>query len=291
MALPNLRSFSVHYFEGGDRGAGSLNTHPSVWVCPMKTKHEVEIPTTVNERMETRPFPVKTPYGFIMPSECSSITDLKFDESPVSSSLLSRILTLPNRLESFEYEIGDMLNKDEPFAVGVVFQGLEAQASSLKRLVLSIASETAYKSDHFDLLPEDKRRLNSLTKLVVLEHLSVPVDMVLGPGKDFYDRKEASTESSFVTRDPFHGLLPLSLARLELELVDDWELEFFLAKTGIPRTLQRIHEALPALRTVVIHDGNAWRGKVESGVGQRMITEWRENALIPEGLEIEILGI
>lgn len=279
LTLPNLRSLSVKGFTGVDRGHGSLDDHPSVHVDLEESRNE-EFPTVVNEQGESRNLPIDTAYGFIMPPGCSWVTELKFEDCSVESALLGRILTLPNKLESFEYEIGPLSVGNEPFIPSVLVGGLQVQASTLKKIAVSIGVETDFETHITE--EADNRLLGPLTEFIALEHLSVPLDLLLPSGEDFSNDNVPPPP----TRNPLDDLLPRSLTYLELVLTDNWTLYDFLTTTGLMHTLQRTSGSLPALRVFKVYtsreqdrDASIW-----------ISAEWQKRDASAVEFEIRYLG-
>lgn len=279
MGLPNLRSLSVRCFAGVERGHGFMDDHPSVSLAFAEDEDEddpLEFLTIVNAQGESRPLPVDTPYGFIMPPKCSSITEFKFGDSVVDITLLNDILALSTQLESFEYEMGGANIGDEPFIPRSIVKGLHAQASTLKRLVISTGN--AEPEDFSENVEDDDHELGSLTQLTSLQHLEIPLSFLI--------RHNDKNVDIGASPSPLFKLLPRSLVHLGLELTDIWPLDEFLTLAGLPETLQEIRKTLPALRTIIVNCVN----KADEEASQRLNAQWQKRDADGVQLEIRYVG-
>lgn len=304
MTLPNLRSFSVVYFAGTDRTDGTFNDDTMVHLHPDNDDHEdneyneddnednedneddeynednedepMEFPTTINAQGWSRSKPLHTPYGFIIPPQCSFVRKLKFEESGSNSDVLTRILALPTQLESLEYEMGDYL-ATEDFLPAAIVEAIHAHALTLERLVISFAY-TFYEYTRPDIVVNDlELGMCSLTRLASLRHLGLPFISLI-PEPD--DKPTISA-----AQNPLDVLLPRSLVHLELYLDLAWRLDEFLAVTGLPQTLPRTHQALPALRRIVVKC--MFTRPEDKETSQRVTAHLREGGA--DEIELEIL--
>ncbi|KAF8323755.1 hypothetical protein DL93DRAFT_2092445 [Clavulina sp. PMI_390] len=289
-ALPNLRSLTVHNFRGIDRGTGFMDDHPSVHVGPASelveqfsddyqsdSSEEPDLPHLFNAEGEKYFLPEHTPYGAILPPKCSFITHLTFTSSAASSELLSRILALPIRLESFKYDCAFGANGSEMeglFIPGAIAEGLLTQAGTLRTLVITVSEEShrdAYERNRQGLLEQNadfgtefSGLLGPLDRMEVLERLAVPIDMLmegLAPehrGSDSTsdnDSSQGSQGSSLrrVALEP--PLLPKSLVQLELSLPSGPApmLADLCKAADLPQSLGQIEEQLPMLKLLVVY--------------------------------------
>lgn len=243
MMLPSLTSLTVGGFAGEAwevddvllRIGGTLDVL-SRGANSLEAEAEFSSPTS-QEPPSAESRVVKASSRYFLPPKSSSITRLRFVMSVVSCHLLSRVLTLPSALESFQYELGGAMFGFEKFVALELLPGLLSQAGSLKELIID--------ARHDDL--EDAEPLfSSLAELGVLERLVIPISMLLGPG-------QLGVETGAV-QNPLDLLLPSSLVTLGLDLDHGWSggLTRLLSVTGIPETLPATARRLPALKKVVI---------------------------------------
>lgn len=83
-------------------------------------------------------------------------------------------------------------------------------------------------------------------------------------------------------RNPIDKLLPQSLIHLSIDLDGLWVIDEFLALTGIPQTLRRTHETLPALRKIVVN----YLHIEDDEPSQRAMARLQEHRV--DGIELEI---
>lgn len=169
------------------------------------------------------------------------MTRLEFEHSAIDCDVLNRILTLPRRLESFKYSLGDATVGYWPFVPSRFYPGLCRHAESLVELF--ITDEDGVENFDDD---EGGPMLGSLHAFKALTHLRLPAELLFG----FNDGPPTTEFEPVAARNisPLDALLPPSLVILELELRGDDPLKHFMATTGIPKTLTRTSYQLPDLR-------------------------------------------
>ncbi|KAF8309987.1 hypothetical protein DL93DRAFT_2084930, partial [Clavulina sp. PMI_390] len=114
---------------------------------------------------------LKRPNGYTILPRSSSITSLRLEDSTARCTLLSRILMLPIRLETLEYQIGDVYD-DDPFYPSHFLPGLLSHASSLRELNITVM---VYNRDWSD----DEPFIGSLSGITALEKLRAPLIVLL----------------------------------------------------------------------------------------------------------------
>lgn len=250
MVLPSLRSLTVGAFAGEDGSEWSLvrvegpteedeseeeNSSNSI-DSPHPRPQNGDI---ANERSK----PIRTSTGvYILPPKSSAITHIELAISLISSSLLSRILTLPVGLESFRYELGGAtVSGDEDYIPRSFMPSLLAQANTLRELVIDTTMAADYGSN--------EPMLGSLVGLVALQRLVLPAKALLGV--------QPALPSEAVTLNSLDELLPAFLVALELHLEQEFTLADFLMLTGIPNSLVKTSRRIPTLRKFIIKDGGS----------------------------------
>ncbi|KAF8309986.1 hypothetical protein DL93DRAFT_2230554 [Clavulina sp. PMI_390] len=265
MTLPSLRTMTVHHaFEDPDRPSW-LQINPSTLDFPTES-------SSTALHLPCSPVFLKTPTGYTLLPDSSSLTSLSLKSSFAPCNTLNQILMLPVRLEKFEYEIGEP--NDEPFCPSDFLPGLLSQASSLRELEISIEGfEQVWEDD-------DNPFIGSLSGMTALEILRIPLPVLLSGAEEFpeelagdvsynsddsYDAfmNERGDEEGWPIRlpssysapagisNPLDDLLPPNLIVLNL-FAGGLSFAKFIAHTGIPQTLGLTRQRVPSLRILEV---------------------------------------
>ncbi|KAF8302585.1 hypothetical protein DL93DRAFT_2173174 [Clavulina sp. PMI_390] len=189
----------------------------------------------------------KTSTGYGIPLRSSSVTNITLLWSLVSSAAINSILSLPYRLERFEYSVGTPNVDYVPFCPASFLPGLLGHASSLRELEIQNEFGNG----------EDQAFIGSLSELAALEILSLPARLLL---PDFNDNDEHSeygdeTDDAAVPRNPMDNLLPKSLISLHCNLKRA-AFGRFRRRTGVPQSLSFSRQHLPSFVSLTIGEQN-----------------------------------
>ncbi|KAF8302586.1 hypothetical protein DL93DRAFT_493798 [Clavulina sp. PMI_390] len=244
IALPSIEALIIGSFAAEDGGDGS----------PWLQFGDIPTSTTSASSSPENALPStfhKTPVGYALVAQSSSIKHITLENSVVASSIINKILSVPSGLEKFMYGAGGATVAYEPFRPAGFLPGLLSQAASLKELVIY--------HDIDDIIDdEDEPFIGSLSGLVALETLRVPARLLLS---DFMEAElagdggEDEESDPAISRNPMDDLLPPNLISLHYD-VQSTALKRFCKSTGLPKSLRPTRERVPSLTNFTIGEGS-----------------------------------
>lgn len=189
----------------------------------------------------------------------SSLKSLWLEEGDLAGPILFRIMQHIPRLENFYYESAGRASWIWPLSSVSFGHALSTQSQSLTHLRI-VHSAVGYATRI------DETVLGSLTEFNHLEVLELPVVMLLGrPSSNL-------SLETIAAANPLDGLLPPSIRRLHLHLLDYWLISEFISVTGLPNTIHNTKETLPCLQRFRIdRDVIAQRDEIAFRDGQKVL--------------------
>ncbi|KAF8310035.1 hypothetical protein DL93DRAFT_2099707 [Clavulina sp. PMI_390] len=211
-------------------------------------------------------------------SKPPSITQLALHDSVVSCALINQILSLPTRLEKFEYEVGGVNVGFAPFYPWQFLPGLHSQASSLTELIIVTENRDCDEQANEILI-------GSLREMEALRRLRRPIRLLIHfpyedddqsddeeGGNEVEDNSEEGTDAASTPQNPLDSLLPLSLTCLHLD-IEGLPFGTFVSRTRLPQSFHFTRQrftSLASLKTEGWNSRSACREK--AAVTQRTLS-------------------